>query len=147
MAYIDILPTLMAAAGVGETGGKPLDGLNMLPVLQGNSRGVKRELYFFYGETTSAEEQIAVIDSPWKLCVLGPDVSTGMTAKHQVKLFDIIADPSEKENVAGEHPEKVKNLEERLKQFRKLQPPNPVPYRNVGKEGFTPPKNWRILEP
>lgn len=59
---LDIFPTAMAAAGIMESPGKPLDGVNLLPYLRGEQKGEPHEkLYFRKGRPGGMR------DGKWKL--------------------------------------------------------------------------------
>ncbi len=121
----------MALASVADHGGKPLDGIDMMPILTGASQGDDRELYNYIGQAGPDVEQISVMTNEWKLLVLGPVVTdeSADDSKRQKFLFHLSEDVSEKTNVAAEHPERVEELYEKLKAFRALQPENAiVPY-------------------
>jgi uncharacterized sulfatase len=42
---------------------------------------------------------------------------SGREAVHGPKLFDLLADPGEERDVAGEHPEVIEELQQRLEAF------------------------------
>ncbi len=97
MGYIDMWPTLAAAAGYAGNEGNSRDGINMLPILQGKQTAPDRP--FHLGDDT-------VVTQNWKL--VGD------------KLFAISEDPCEKSNVAAAHPEIVKKLKGFCKVFRDM---------------------------
>ncbi|MDH3582871.1 MAG: sulfatase-like hydrolase/transferase, partial [Phycisphaerae bacterium] len=149
MGCIDVLPTLMAAAGLREHGGKPLDGIDMLGVLRGQTPRVKRDLYFYHGQNGPEKEHLALITPKWKLVILGPDVSRNPAGSpgHQRLLFDIIGDPYEETDLSAKEPETVAAMTHRLVEFRKLQPKDSAPPYGQGRAGFKAPKDWRIPLP
>lgn len=92
---LDILPTALAAAGAPRPEG--LDGVDLLPYLAGPKKGAPHEVLFWrFGQ------QWAVRKGDWKLTKL---------ANEPVKLFNLAKDPGEKNDLAAEQPEKVKDLE------------------------------------
>ena len=145
LANIDVMPTLMAAAGVEDHGGKPLDGINMLPVLSGENKTVERELYNYIGQAGPETEQISYMTNEWKLLVTGPLVTDDSAddSKRTRYLFRLSEDVAEKTNVAAEHPERVAEMYEMLKAFRALQPADAIVPYNVGRDAnWKAPKEW-----
>jgi arylsulfatase B len=146
LANVDILPTLMSAAGVAEHGGKPLDGIDALYILRGTAEAMERDVYSFIGQQSEDDEQVAVIEPEWKLVVRGAPVAGPKAApeKSQKFLFRIADDPNEENDFAAQHPEVVERLMRKAIEFRSLQPLNPVPVYSQGREGFKAPPEWAI---
>jgi arylsulfatase A-like enzyme len=94
---LDVLPTALAAAGIE---GKPewkLDGVNLLPLLEGKSPKLDREaLYWRFGV------QFAVRQGDWKLVKAAKDLKP--------VLVNLAADKAEAKDLSAEHPEKAKAL-------------------------------------
>ena len=111
-AHIDLLPTIAAICKIEKPKTKPLDGRNLVPLLTGKSPvWPDRNLY---------------------------DVGTVRTQQYRLKvkrgrtqLFDMLADPGQKNNIASEHPALVKELSSKYRQW----------YTDVskGKAGMPPP--------
>lgn len=150
LAYIDIMPTLLAVAGLRDHGGKPLDGINAVGRLTNRSTAtpdpMARETYSYFGQNGPDEEQIYCMTTLWKLVVIGPVVTDpdADDSKREKYLYLIREDPNERNNVAAEHPDIVEELYEKVKAFRALQPTDAVPPYAQGKEGFEAPEHWRI---
>ena len=118
---IDIVPTILAATGAETPDGLP--GLNLLPNLQ-SEKPIDRDRIF--GE--SFAHDIADIENPeasllfrwciegkWKLLLtydgeVNRYQSTHPRTEKRPQLFDLIADPGETTNLAGEQPEVVARL-------------------------------------
>ncbi|MGE0715592.1 MAG: arylsulfatase [Alphaproteobacteria bacterium] len=101
MHVVDMLPTLAKLAGASLAKSKPLDGVDVWPAMAAGQAG--RSQFVYNVEPT----QGAVRDGKWKLVwqvVLPP----------RVELFDIEADPSEKNDLSSQNPEKVKELQEKV---------------------------------
>jgi arylsulfatase A-like enzyme len=93
---LDIFPTVLAAAGGDPKADRKIDGVNLLPFLEGKAAGPPHEqLYWRFGE------QFAVRKGDWKLVQYD---STG------VHLYNLKDDIGEAKNLAGKHPEVVKEL-------------------------------------
>lgn len=146
VAYIDILPTLMGVAGVGDHGGKQLDGRNVRDVLAAEDLdGPARDLYSFVGQKNPAREQVSVISGDWKLVVIGPALHLpGSAEASEQLLYRIEEDPFEERDLAANHPDVAADLFDKAREFRALQPPNPVGSFGLGMEGFEPPPNWQF---
>jgi len=95
---------------MADPGAKPpagIDGQNTLPVIRGEQPD--HEFLFW-----SHDQQRAVRRGDWKL-ILNPPQFPGEEVKDKVWLSNLEADPQEKKNVAGEQPERVRELLERLR--------------------------------
>ena len=119
-ANVDLLPTLAEACGAPAPA-KPIDGRTFLPVLRGES-AVAREVFpYYYGDKLEAIRQ-----GRWKLHLphtyrsyddMKPAEHDGGPMKTQQKeigfaLFDLEADPAERNDVKDAHPEVVTQLKE-----------------------------------
>jgi len=118
---IDIVPTMLAAAGAPIPKGLP--GLNLMPQLTSGDP-IDRDMIF--GE--SFAHDIADIDDPeasllfrwairgkWKLLLTYDGETNRYASTHPrtekgPQLFDLITDPAEQNNVAKDHPEVVAEL-------------------------------------
>src|ERR1043166_284238 len=104
---VDIYPTLAALAGASTTKCKPLDGVNVWDTIAEAKPSPRNELIYnvepFRG---------AVRRGDWKLIwrTLLPS---------NVELFNLAEDPSEKNNLAAQHPDKVVALQQRLNELAK----------------------------
>ena len=92
---LDILPTALAAAKVEAA--MPLDGINLLPLLKGETAPQSRDLFWCSG---SDEGWWAVRSGDWKL----------VGEKGKLSLFDLAKDVSEANELAAKMPEKVAEL-------------------------------------
>lgn len=147
--FIDILPTLLRAAGTKTAPSKPLDGADVWDLMTGAKTALRdRDLYFFDGQSGSEEEQIAVTSADgWKLVVTGPDIRRPdgyRSPKHRVELFHLSEDPLEKTDVSAAHAERVSALGKKLIEFRASDPPGSMAPQNRPPAGFQPPKNWEL---
>jgi arylsulfatase A-like enzyme len=95
---LDWLPTALAAAGSSGTATRPLDGVNLLPLLQGKTDQPPHDaLYWRYGK------QYAVRQGDWKLVKATPT--------EPPRLFNLAADLGEKFDLASKEPAQVKQLQ------------------------------------
>lgn len=95
---LDLLPTALAAAGAAVDPAWQLDGVNLLPVLEGRATTLPREALFWrFGV------QYAVRAGDWKL-VKASNTMAPM-------LVNLAADRGEQRDLAAQHPEKVRELQ------------------------------------
>ena len=98
---IDLMPTLAAAGGARYPASRdgrplpPLEGINLLPALEG-APARSRRLYWEH------EGNRAVRDGKWKLVALGPDGPW--------ELYDMEADRVEMHDLAASNPERVRDM-------------------------------------
>ena len=107
---IDILPTVVAAAGGQPPTDRPMDGVNLLPYLTnpGNLQP-PRSLFWRDGPYR------AVQDQGWKL------IESARPAKDW--LFNLTEDPTEKTNLAALQPQRLAQLKALLKAHHAQMPP------------------------
>lgn len=119
-AHIDLLPTLLAACGVRRGEGPPLDGIDILPYLRSAAAAEpERNLFLQWhrGDEPVAFRQSAVRGRRYKL-VNGEE------------LYDLVADPAERENLAARHPDEVRRLRAAYEDW----------LRDVSSAGYAPPR-------
>jgi arylsulfatase A-like enzyme len=106
---LDIFPTVVAAAGASLPA-NPLDGVNLLPYLTGQSKGAPHHaLYWRFGA------QAAIRKGPWKMVRL---------ADGQPQLYNLAEDIGESRDLASAQPAKLKELREDWEAWnRQLSPP------------------------
>ena len=139
IGYIDVLPTLLAAAGVTAPGN--LDGINVLPVLLGKTKLPARPWFSYVHQSGQAHG--SVHEGRWKLVAHGDFFAEKPEA--ELELYDLEADPAEKTNLAARHPDRVTRLYQQLRDFGDLQKPGVGKY-DEGRDGFVPPKDWIIRQ-
>ncbi|MCX8038235.1 MAG: sulfatase-like hydrolase/transferase [Candidatus Sumerlaeia bacterium] len=96
VSALDILPTALAAAGADIPRDRPMDGVNLLPYLLGEKTGAPHEVLVW-----RQGDRRAVRKGHWKW-IEGETTET--------ELYDLSKDISESNNLAAQHPEKVKEL-------------------------------------
>ena len=106
----DYLPTILDLIGAKPVGDRPLDGISLRPLFNGAMKNRGQSIGF------QSAGQVALIGDRFKLW--------GRTGGKQVdklptlKLFDLVNDPSEKTDVAAQHPEVVARMTRELKTWR-----------------------------
>jgi len=116
---LDYFPTVLAAVGCTLKGAPlPIDGVNLLPLIDGKMTERPRPIGF------ESAGQIALIDNRYKLYSPRGGRSRrrrGAAAKPSApsyELYDLLADPGEKRNLAAQKPEIVKAMAAKLTAWR-----------------------------
>ncbi|NWG45501.1 MAG: sulfatase [Alphaproteobacteria bacterium] len=99
VAHIDVLPTLVAAAGASLPAGVEIDGQNMLPAAMGEGRITRPDQAIFW----SSGFYKVVRAGDWKLQV--------NERQEKSWLFDLATDPTEQTNLAEARPDKLAELQ------------------------------------
>ena len=137
----------MEFAGLNETGGKPHDGVGLVPILSGREEALlERPLHFYHGQNGPHNEHYGIIDRGWKLVIIGNDIREGETPAHETNLFKIDDDPEEKYDKKSDHPEIYTRLLKSLTDMLRVQPANGLPPYYEGRGGFVAPKEWHITK-
>lgn len=109
MISMDLLPTFLAMADTGTAAPAGIDGRNFLPMMRGEVP--EREFLFW-----SHQEQRVARKGDWKL-IVNPPQFPGEEIKDKIWLSNLEADPAEKKNLAGQEPDRVKELLEKLRRW------------------------------
>ena len=115
-AFWDFLPTAAALAGVALPADLKIDGLDLTDFLKG-APAPRREC--FYWELHEGPVKQAVRFGNWKVVRNGP--------KGAVELYDLDADPAEKNDLAASRPKQVKEAVALMAKSRTAHPDWPVP--------------------
>jgi arylsulfatase A-like enzyme len=108
---IDLLPTIFKLAGAEVPADRPIDGVDLSPLLFGKGPGARQSL-MYYRDTTV----FAVRKGPWKMHV-ATQSAYGKDApkKHDPPLlFNLAKDPSEKFDVGAQHADVIADLKKLL---------------------------------
>jgi arylsulfatase A-like enzyme len=95
--HFDVFATAAEAAGAALPADRTIDGVSLLPFLTGQRSDAPHKALFW----RSGASQTAVVDG-WKLNISDPP--------GKAWLFDMRNDPTERNNLAELHPDKVKEL-------------------------------------
>jgi arylsulfatase A-like enzyme len=125
---MDLTATVLELAGVQRDAKWPLDGVGLLPYLNGEKKNPHETLCWEYGR------QWAIRQGDWKLTFALP---TKEAKEPILGLFDLSRDISESRDLAAAQPEKVKQLRTAWEQWRKAvigdQPAPEVKIKKVNK--------------
>jgi uncharacterized sulfatase len=138
---LDLFPTLLELAGAELPDDRPIDGRDMMGLLEGREGSPHDAFYYFLGPVLEA-----VRVGPWKLRrAVGWDEMLAATAaimrqsreqgrcfpaatffpESEIELYNVELDPSEQLNVAADHPELVEELSARMEAFAAELEPGP----------------------
>jgi arylsulfatase A-like enzyme len=107
--FMDLMPTLVAAAGARMPAGRTYEGRNLLAVLTGKAKGPVHDALFWDG----AEQRTAVRAGQWKL----------VNNSGRIELFDLDADPGEKNDQAAARPQIVAQLRQQFDTWSRANAP------------------------
>jgi arylsulfatase A len=107
-ALWDMYPSFLQLAGVKNR--STVDGISLIPTLLKKGKQAKRS--YFYWEFHENDGRQAVRWGKWKGIRLGVNKNENAP----MELYDIEADPSEKNNVANQYPKIVKKLNSLIQQ-------------------------------
>lgn len=110
---MDILPTLLEAAGVEPAPGHEIHGQSLLPLLRGEPFTRNAPLHW------ENQQNHAVFDGEWKL--------VKRAWESRARLYRPVTDVGEEQDLAARHPEKVAELTALHEAWRRRHYPNPVP--------------------
>jgi arylsulfatase A len=102
IALWDMYPTFLQLAGVQSH--KNIDGISMLAAIKGQKQ---KQHDHFYWELHESGGKQAVRMGSWK----GVRLNVTTVDNAPIELYDLNADPREKNNIASKHPDIVKKIE------------------------------------
>ena len=113
---LDVLPTALAATGVGLPAGYRVDGRSVLPLLQGTQNGPLHDGLFWAGELAqkwtggaNAPDDELTAPPAWA-ARQGRWLLRYWSHLGRLELYDMETDKGERHDVAGEHPDVVRRL-------------------------------------
>ncbi len=102
--HIDVLPTLVELCGVPMLKTLPLDGRSLVPLLEGKSEGWPERTLFTQHMLAGPKGKMgAAVRTQQYRAIVQPK---------KTELYDMIADPGQKEDIAEKKPEVTKQLTE-----------------------------------
>jgi arylsulfatase A-like enzyme len=114
-ATMDLLPTFCALAGTKPPADRKLDGHDLSDVLTGKSAKSPRQEVFYW----RSSELYAVRSGPWKMhLIIDEAFAVGSKPRKPAppELYHLDTDPSEKHDVARQHPDVVARLKQLAKE-------------------------------
>lgn len=96
----DYFPTIIESIGQKPLTAHPMDGLSLLPAIAGEMEARPSPICF------ESRKQVSMVDNRYKIISLD--------GGENYALYDLIADPGEKDNLAGEKPEILGAMKKQL---------------------------------
>jgi arylsulfatase A-like enzyme len=116
VTMMDWLPTFSKIVGVELPGDRPIDGHDIGPLLTGKTDRSPYEAFFYYQK---AQLQ-AVRSGRWKYHLPLAEKPAGRNdMPTRPALFDVVADPGEKQNVLADHPDVAAELTKHAERARR----------------------------
>ena len=110
---MDLSATILAAAGVEPRADRPLDGLDLVPLL--NAKAITERTFFWRGVRRGSPDR-AVREGRMKF--VGYSIFAGF-------LFDVVADPGERKDLAASRADVLRRLDARHREWeRSVAPPS-----------------------
>jgi arylsulfatase A-like enzyme len=113
---LDVLPTMLAAAGQKAIADTPMDGVNLLPFVTGKETGRPHErLYWRLGAS------IAMIEGDYK--IVHPRREGGLEENPErvdlskVELYNLAKDPWEQSNLAAREPQRLEQMKQTWREW------------------------------
>ena len=106
----DYLPTVADLLGLELPADRPLDGVSLMPLIDGASEERPAPIPF------QSNGRIALVDNRFKLIHYGPGRHFA-EPPYEWQLYDMPADPGERNDLAAEHPEVVEQMAAHLEQW------------------------------
>ena len=106
VSSLDIMATMVALAGASVSPDRPLDGVNLIPFLEGEQRGMPHAAIYL---RKWDQKRFAVRQGDFKLVIPEPQLPP--------RLFNLERDIGERQNLAEKFPGRVKELEALRRQW------------------------------
>ena len=124
-SLLDLAPTILSAAGAPAASRQTLDGIDLVPLLQGTTRPAERTLFWRYRWFPSSD-RVAFVTAARKGRWKYVSDQEGFLKKEPEMLFDLQADVGEQHNVAQQHPDVVRELREATAEWQaRIASPSP----------------------
>lgn len=121
-SVLDFMPTFCTLAGTQIPAERPIDGINLMPALEGKKMP-GRPLFYYRGEHLRAVRQgrwkahFSYWSDPNVYDEGTPNLSKYWVTSRTPMLFDLEVDPSERFDLAAKHPDVVRDLTTVVKDY------------------------------
>ncbi len=105
---LDLFATCVELTGGRVPTDRPYDSNSLVPLLRGTGPGSRSEIFYYYDDRLTAVRQ-----GPWKLHLETIESASGVTKSQNHEhplLFNLAHDPSERFDMADQHPDVVARL-------------------------------------
>jgi arylsulfatase A len=107
--FVDLLPTLCAVAESKPPTDRPLDGVDILPLLAGRTVDRPRPFYWQFDNAQGGPWKSSLRRGPWKILA--------DAERAHFELYNLVDDGAEKHDQASERPDLVKELRAELERM------------------------------
>jgi arylsulfatase A-like enzyme len=108
---VDYLPTIVDLLGLERRKNVPLDGISLVPMLNGQQTSRAAPIASGYQRLNKDTELYAYIKGKYKICI--------PTVGDKMMLFDLEKDPTESTNIANDYPEIFEQMKTGLEAVKK----------------------------
>ncbi len=127
VSTVDLAASLAALAGQDLPEDAAPDSFNVLPALLGKAGAPGRDHVV---QQNNSGNQLALRVGKWKLLDFGTKKAVGSKtyqkkAGHRYALYNLAKDPGEQNNLAEEHPQRLKRMRSRLREIRETDQTRP----------------------
>ncbi len=112
--HLDLLPTLTSMAGVEVPEVKDIDGRSLVPLLKDPETFAGRVHFIEHHQVTKEGRYQMEYARPWMQSVA---LRGRWRLVNRTELYDLQSDPGQQNNVAGQHPDVLKDLAERYENW------------------------------
>jgi arylsulfatase A len=120
---LDLFTTCLDLAGAKIPEDRPIDGVSLAPLLRGTGPSPRSRLFHYHGT-----ELFAVRRGPWKIHLKTTNPASGnekVQAHNPPLLFNLLTDPSERFDVADQHPDVIEQMLNDVKEHSRDLKPGP----------------------
>ncbi len=111
---LDVMPTILAAAGIEAPEDRKLDGVDLSPILFEGGNAPDRPLFWSSLSNNGARSE-AMREGPWKLVVQHPKAKPGTFENEKVELYRLDKAIGESNDLAATEPDRAAAMLKRLK--------------------------------
>ena len=141
MTVMDVFPTLSSASGISMKNKKIIDGRDMWPAIVNQENiPLKKDIFFVSEIPNYGQFHTTVFNDKWKL--VQSISSSLLEIKIENKLFNITNDPYEYHDLSSQNPNIVKEMAEKIRNWRALHPIAGTRTLLVPPPGWRAPKDW-----
>ncbi|CAA6678654.1 MULTISPECIES: sulfatase [unclassified Lentimonas] len=117
ITHVDLFPTFLDMAGLPRPENHPLDGVDLTPLLTGKVEHIApRPIVCYYPKYAGFSDKTKTWRVPWRNVLFDGDYKLRENVEYSsYELYNLKNDPLESKDLAPSHPEKVQQLEQKLR--------------------------------